>query len=163
MGSQQPRHTHGPAAAEPPKTPIPGVNKLIAIGSGKGGVGKTTVSVNLAISLAKMGRKVGLLDADVYGPSIPFMMGSEASPRAADEKKIHPVEKHGIQLISMGFFLDDQSPVIWRGPIVMGIIRQFLRDDYVSQRTEQEIRPGNGIHRWSAGPARSLLPNACIW
>jgi ATP-binding protein involved in chromosome partitioning len=69
-----------------------------------------------------------LLDADVYGPSIPLMMGSEATPRAGDDKKIYPVERYGVSLISMGFFLDDQSPVVWRGPIVMGIIRQFLRD-----------------------------------
>ncbi|MGE0821769.1 MAG: P-loop NTPase [Candidatus Binatia bacterium] len=113
---------------QPTKTPLPGVGNVIAVASGKGGVGKSTVSVNLALALKALGHRVGLLDADVYGPSVPFMMGTDASPRAADEKKIHPVEKHGIRLISMGFFLDDQSPVIWRGPIVMGIIRQFLRD-----------------------------------
>jgi len=110
------------------KTPLPGVGKVIAVASGKGGVGKSTVSVNLALALKALGKRVGLLDADVYGPSVPLMMGSEATPRAGEDKKLYPVEKYGISLISMGFFLDDQSPVIWRGPIVMGIIRQFLRD-----------------------------------
>jgi len=116
------------AVAAQEKTPLPGVGKVIAVASGKGGVGKSTVSVNLALALKALGNRVGLLDADVYGPSIPLMMGSEATPRAGEDKKIYPVEKYGISLISMGFFLDDQSPVIWRGPIVMGIIRQFLRD-----------------------------------
>jgi ATP-binding protein involved in chromosome partitioning len=80
------------------------------------------------LTLKALGNRVGLLDADVHGPSVPLMMGTEATPRAAQEKKIYPVERYGVSLISMGFFLDDQSPVIWRGPIVMGIIRQFLRD-----------------------------------
>jgi ATP-binding protein involved in chromosome partitioning len=116
------------AVAAQAKTPLPGVGKVIAVASGKGGVGKSTVSVNLALALKALGNRVGLMDADVYGPSIPMMMGSEATPRAGEDKKLYPVEKYGISLISMGFFLDDQSPVIWRGPIVMGIIRQFLRD-----------------------------------
>lgn len=86
------------------------------------------MAVNLALALHALGSSVGLLDADVHGPSVPLMMGTEATPRAAQEKKIYPVEQFGIRIISMGFFLDDQSPVIWRGPIVMGIMRQFLRD-----------------------------------
>ena len=94
----------------------------------KAGVGKSTVAVNLSLALAVLGKKVGLLDADVYGPSIPLMMGTEATPRAGQNKKIFPVERYGLSLISMGFFLDDKSPVIWRGPIAMSIIRQFLRD-----------------------------------
>jgi ATP-binding protein involved in chromosome partitioning len=114
--------------AAPALTPLPGVRKIIAVASGKGGVGKSTVAVNLALALHALGNRVGLLDADVHGPSVPLMMGTEATPRAAQDKKIYPVERYGISLISMGFFLDDQSPVIWRGPIVMGIIRQFLRD-----------------------------------
>ena len=101
---------------------------MIAVASGKGGVGKSTVSVNLTLALKALGKRVGLLDADVYGPSVPLMMGTEATPRAGDDKKIYPVEKYGVSLISMGFFLDDQSPVIWRGPLVMGLVRQFLRD-----------------------------------
>lgn len=117
-----------PHVPAPPQGSLPGVRKVLAVASGKGGVGKSTVAVNLALALNGLGSRVGLLDADVYGPSVPFMMGTEAAPRAAQEKKIYPVERYGIHLISMGFFLDDQSPVIWRGPIVMGIIRQFLRD-----------------------------------
>jgi len=110
------------------QSPLPGVRKIVAVASGKGGVGKSTVAVNLALSLKDLGNRVGLLDADVHGPSVPLMMGTEAVPRAASDKKVYPVERYGISLISMGFFLDDESPVIWRGPIVMGIIRQFLRD-----------------------------------
>jgi ATP-binding protein involved in chromosome partitioning len=114
--------------AMPAQTPLPGVRKIIAVASGKGGVGKSTVAVNLALALHALGKSVGLLDADVHGPSVPLMLGTDATPRAAQEKKLYPVERYGIRVISMGFFLDDQSPVIWRGPIVMGIIRQFLRD-----------------------------------
>lgn len=125
--------THGETApASPPAAPaqgaLPGVQRIVAVASGKGGVGKSTVAVNLALALQALGNRVGLLDADVHGPSVPLMMGTEAAPRAANDKKIHPVVRYGVSLISMGFFLDDQSPVIWRGPIVMGIIRQFLRD-----------------------------------
>ena len=108
---------------------LPGVARIIAVASTKGGVGKSTVAANLALALAGKGRRrVGLLDADVYGPSLPIMFGTDARPRVTQAKRIQPVERHGIELISMGFFLDEQSPVIWRGPIVMGIVRQFLRD-----------------------------------
>jgi len=124
-------HKHevsAPSVATPSQTLLPGIRRIIAVASGKGGVGKSTVAVNLALALKALGFRVGLLDADVHGPSVPLMMGTEAVPRAANDKKIYPVERYGVSLISMGFFLDDQSPVIWRGPIVMGIIRQFLRD-----------------------------------
>ncbi len=107
---------------------LPGVKRIIAVGSGKGGVGKSTVAVNLALALKALGNRVGLLDADIYGPSIPLMMGTQAQPRMTQEKKIHPIERYEVSLISMGFFLDDKSPVIWRGPIVMSIVRQFLKD-----------------------------------
>jgi ATP-binding protein involved in chromosome partitioning len=107
---------------------LPGVKRIIAVGSGKGGVGKSTVAVNLALALKALGNRVGLLDADIYGPSIPLMMGTQAQPRMSQEKKIHPIERYEVSLISMGFFLDDKSPVIWRGPIVMSIVRQFLKD-----------------------------------
>lgn len=106
---------------------IPGVRSVLAVSSCKGGVGKSTVATNLACALAGRGLRVGLLDADVYGPSVPMMMGVEQRPQAAGGKVLPP-ERHGVVLMSMGFFLDDRSPVIWRGPMVMGLIRQFLRD-----------------------------------
>src|SRR5262245_57164283 len=108
---------------------LPDVAHIVAVASTKGGVGKSTVAANLALALAAQGRRrVGLLDADVYGPSLPIMFGTDARPRVSAAKRIQPIEREGIALISMGFFLDEQSPVIWRGPIVMGIVRQFLRD-----------------------------------
>jgi ATP-binding protein involved in chromosome partitioning len=109
--------------------PLPGVRDIVAVASGKGGVGKSTVAVNLALALQRRGLRVGLLDADIYGPSVPLMMGvPDARPRMTEGKKIHPIEQHGVAMISMGFFLDDRSPVIWRGPMVMSIVRQFLKD-----------------------------------
>ena len=110
----------------PPKQPIEGVKNLIAIGSGKGGVGKTTVSVNLAIALAKLGHKVGLMDADVYGPNVPLMLGLRAAPRAEGERII-PLEKHGMKVMSMGFLNPGDKPLIWRGPMLHSVIQQFLR------------------------------------
>lgn len=117
----------GAVGAEPGEGAIPGVRRIIAVSSCKGGVGKSTVAVNLALALKARGERIGLMDADVYGPSIPLMMGVEARPQAAG-KKVAPIERYGISVMSMGFFLDDKSPVIWRGPMVMGLIRQFLRD-----------------------------------
>jgi ATP-binding protein involved in chromosome partitioning len=107
---------------------IPGIRHVIAVSSAKGGVGKSTVAANLAAAFAVAGARVGLLDADVYGPSVPIMFGANERPRASGERTIEPLVRHGVRLVSMGFFLDEQSPVIWRGPIVMGIVRQFLRD-----------------------------------
>jgi ATP-binding protein involved in chromosome partitioning len=107
---------------------LPGVRHVIAVSSAKGGVGKSTVAANLAAALAAGGAQVGLLDADVYGPSVPIMFGVSERPQATAGGKIDPIVRHGVRLISMGLFLDEQSPVIWRGPIVMGIVRQFLRD-----------------------------------
>jgi ATP-binding protein involved in chromosome partitioning len=109
-----------------PKLPIPGVRNLIAVGSGKGGVGKTTVSVNLALALAKLGRKVGLLDADVYGPNVPLMMGVSQTPSAIGER-IQPLERSGVKLMSMGFLNPGDKPLIWRGPMLHSVIQQFLR------------------------------------
>src|SRR6266446_1823312 len=111
---------------EQPKLPIPGVQKLIAVGSGKGGVGKTTVSVNLAVALAKMGHKVGLMDADVYGPNVPLMMGVRATPQSIGER-IQPIEKHGVRIMSMGFLNPGDKPLVWRGPMLHSVIQQFLR------------------------------------
>ena len=118
----------GPKAptGDQPKPPIPGVKNLIAVGSGKGGVGKTTVSVNLAVSLAKLGHKTGLLDADVYGPNVPLMMGVRATPHAIGER-IQPIEKYGVRTMSMGFLNPGDKPLIWRGPMLHSVIQQFLR------------------------------------
>src|SRR6185295_518030 len=112
--------------AAPPKLPIPGVRNLIAVGSGKGGVGKTTVAVNLAIALARLGSKVGLLDADVYGPNVPLMMGINQTPMANGER-IRPLESFGVKLMSMGFLNPGDKPLVWRGPMLHSVIQQFLR------------------------------------
>lgn len=100
---------------------------LIAVGSGKGGVGKTTVAVNVAISLGRLGRKVGLLDADVYGPNVPLMMGTSETPRGAGDR-IRPIESHGVKLMSMGFLNPGDKPLVWRGPMLHSVIQQFLRN-----------------------------------
>ena len=107
---------------------IGGVKYTIAVASGKGGVGKSTVASNLAVSLSILGHKVGLLDCDVYGPSVPTIMGIQEKPGIGEGRKIIPIEKHGIKLMSLGLLLDDDSPVIWRGPIVAKLISQFIDD-----------------------------------
>jgi ATP-binding protein involved in chromosome partitioning len=107
---------------------LPGVKNTIAIASGKGGVGKSTVSVNLAVALAQAGAKVGLLDADITGPNIPLMMGVEGQPKASPNNKITPLERYGVKVISIQFFVPEGQPVVWRGPLVGGAIQQFLRD-----------------------------------
>ena len=106
---------------------LPGVRNVIAVASGKGGVGKSTTAVNLALALQKTGATVGLMDADVYGPSVPLLTGVSGRPRA-EEKRIFPHEGYGLKLMSIGFLVSDDSPVIWRGPMVHGLIRQFLAD-----------------------------------
>src|SRR5271168_4370403 len=111
---------------QPAPQPLPGVDAIIAVGSGKGGVGKTTLSVNLAVALAKMGHKVGLLDADVYGPNVPLMLGLSGQPRILGENRIEPLEAFGLKVISVGFLNPGDKPIIWRGPMLHQIIRQFL-------------------------------------
>jgi ATP-binding protein involved in chromosome partitioning len=115
-----------PGQQPPAPQPLPGVGAIIAVGSGKGGVGKTTLSVNLAIALQKMGYKVGLLDADVYGPNVPLMLGVNGQPRMVGENRIEPLEAHGVKVISVGFLNPGDKPLIWRGPMLHSIVRQFL-------------------------------------
>lgn len=124
---KDPPNNAPPSADKLPKSSIPGVKKIIAVASGKGGVGKSTVASNLAAALAKAGARVGLCDCDLYGPSIAHMFGSNERPYQNEEQQIVPVERYGIQLISMGFLLDDDSPVIVRGPIATRYTQQFIR------------------------------------
>ncbi len=128
---------------------LPNVKHTIAVASGKGGVGKSTVSVNLALALSKLGAKVGLLDADIYGPSIPLMMGITGKPQIYQNEgtnKMIPLENYGIKLMSIGFLIDDDNPVIWRGPMVSGALKQFMSDvdwgelDYLIY----DLPPGTG-------------------
>jgi ATP-binding protein involved in chromosome partitioning len=128
---------------------LPGVKNTIAVASGKGGVGKSTVAVNLAVALAKEGAKVGLLDADIYGPSIPLMLGIPERPKIYQDtktKKMIPLENFGIKLMSIGFLLEDDTPVIWRGPMASGALKQFMSDvewgelDYLIY----DLPPGTG-------------------
>jgi ATP-binding protein involved in chromosome partitioning len=108
--------------------PIPGVRSVLAVASGKGGVGKSTVATNLALALAQLRPAVGLLDADVYGPSVPLMLGIVDKVQAGEDRRIVPVERHGLRVISMGMFLGDTTPVIWRGPMVTKLITEFIRN-----------------------------------
>jgi ATP-binding protein involved in chromosome partitioning len=117
---------HHPGQQPTAPQPIPGVGAIVAVGSGKGGVGKTTLAVNLAIALSRMGHKVGLLDADVYGPNVPLMLGTNAQPQASGPNRIAPLEVHGLKVISVGLLNPGDKPVIWRGPMLHSIIRQFL-------------------------------------
>src|SRR5215210_8398376 len=107
---------------------LPDVKNIIAVASGKGGVGKSTVSANLAVALALEGASVGLLDADITGPNIPLMMGVEGQPKASADNKIQPLERYGVKVISIQFFVPEGQPIVWRGPLVGGAIQQFLRD-----------------------------------
>jgi ATP-binding protein involved in chromosome partitioning len=128
------------------KAPIEGVKNLIAVASGKGGVGKTTVAVNLAIALKNMGAMVGLLDADVYGPNVPLMLGTAEQPKMLDEKTIIPVQAYGVKMISMGLLNPGDKPLVWRGPMLHSVMQQFLRNvrwgqlDYLIA----DLPPGTG-------------------
>jgi ATP-binding protein involved in chromosome partitioning len=116
------------SAPETGRPPLPGVKNVIAVGAGKGGVGKTTVAVNLALALARCGSRVGILDGDIYGPNVPIMLGLTNTQLTTDGKQIVPAEKHGVQVVSMGFLTSDDAPVIWRGPMLHGAIQQFFRE-----------------------------------
>ena len=127
------RPTHGPPGSQPavppPPQPLeqPNLGKIVAVSSGKGGVGKSTVAANIAVALAQSGARVGLMDADVYGPNIPRMFGVNARPPVF-QGKIQPLEAYGVKLMSLGFLVERDAPAIWRGPIIMKIVNQFLRD-----------------------------------
>ncbi len=123
----KPAPGQGPAKAEA-QSKLPKVKYYIAVASGKGGVGKSTVAVNLAVAIAKKRKNVGLMDADIWGPSLPIMLGVSDRPHATDENKIIPLEKHGLKLMSIGFLISDDETVIWRGPMVHGAIKQFIED-----------------------------------
>src|SRR5664279_6548570 len=109
---------------------IPGVKNIIAVASGKGGVGKSTTAVNLALALAAEGAQVGVLDADIYGPSQPQMLGISGRPDSIDGKSMEPMERHGIQAMSIGFLIDVETPMVWRGPMVTGALEQLLRETH---------------------------------
>ena len=115
-----------PGQQNPAPQPLPGVNSIIAVGSGKGGVGKTTLSVNLAIALSRLGHRVGLLDADVYGPNVPLMLGTSTAPKVLGDNRIEPLQAHGLKMISVGLLNPGDKPLIWRGPMLHSIIKQFL-------------------------------------
>lgn len=122
-----PSGDRGAASRHPSDAPaMPGVANVVAVSSGKGGVGKSTISTNLAATWASRGHRVGLLDADIYGPDIPTMFGLQGKPRIENETVI-PLEAHGVKLMSIGFLIDEDAPAIWRGPIIMGVIKQFLQ------------------------------------
>jgi len=116
------------AAPSQPQQLVPGVKNIIAVASGKGGVGKSTISVNLAVALAQSGASVGLLDADITGPNIPMMLGVDGQPKASENNRITPLERHGVKVISIQFFVPEGQPIVWRGPLIGGAIQQFLRD-----------------------------------
>ena len=154
-------HGHGPApAGMRPEDRMPGVGAVIAVAAGKGGVGKSTVATNLAIALAHLGAKVGILDADIYGPSVPIMLGLKgARPVMTADDKISPLERYGIQVMSMGFMLADDQAVVWRGPMLGKALQQFIEDvdwgtlDYVIV----DMPPGTGDVQLSLA---QLLPVA---
>lgn len=123
--AQPERH---PAGTGPNAIMMPGVKAIVAVASGKGGVGKSTTSVNLALALAADGHAVGILDADIYGPSIPRMLGVKGEPASSDGKTLDPMQGHGVKCMSMGFLIDEETPVIWRGPMAQTALQQMMRD-----------------------------------
>ncbi|MCT8998880.1 Mrp/NBP35 family ATP-binding protein [Chelativorans intermedius] len=117
-----------PQGGPPAKAGVPGIEAIIAVASGKGGVGKSTTAVNLALGLKALGLRVGILDADIYGPSMPRLLGLRGKPETADGKTLKPLEAYGVPVMSIGFLVEEETPMIWRGPMVMSALRQMLRD-----------------------------------
>lgn len=117
-----------PQGRQPSKAGVPGVELIIAVASGKGGVGKSTTAVNLALGLQSLGLRVGILDADIYGPSMPRLLGIKGKPQMTEDRKLKPMEAHDLQVMSIGFLVEEETPMIWRGPMVMSALRQLLRD-----------------------------------
>ena len=141
-------HGHGPGHGHGQAQPalLPGVRSIIAVASGKGGVGKSTVAVNLALALAAIGRKVGILDSDIYGPSMPRMMGIVGQPSSRDGKTLDAMENFGVKCMSIGFMVDEESPIIWRGPMVQSAIEQMMRDVHWGELDVMvvDMPPGTG-------------------
>ena len=127
MSASQPRRPHA-SQVQKGLAPHPRVRNVIAVGSGKGGVGKSTTAVNLAVALAKLGARVGLLDADIYGPSVPTMLGLSGRPESPDNKSIEPLRAFGVETMSIGYLIEDETPMIWRGPMATSAMTQFFND-----------------------------------
>jgi ATP-binding protein involved in chromosome partitioning len=121
-------HSHAPASQTSGKRGVPGIASIIAVASGKGGVGKSTTAVNIALGLRANGLKVGVLDADIYGPSMPRLLNIRGKPQTVDGKILKPMENYGLKVMSMGFLVDEETPMIWRGPMVMSALSQMLRE-----------------------------------
>ncbi|HTV68969.1 MAG TPA: Mrp/NBP35 family ATP-binding protein [Rhizobiaceae bacterium] len=121
-------HSHGPATSTSGKRGVPGVESIIAVASGKGGVGKSTTAVNIALGLKANGARVGVLDADIYGPSMPRLLGIRGRPETVDGKVLKPMENYGLKVMSIGFLVEEETPMIWRGPMVMSALTQMLRE-----------------------------------
>ena len=148
------------ASPETGRAPVEGVKNVIAVGAGKGGVGKTTVAVNLAIALAKCGSRVGIIDGDIYGPNVPIMLGINQQ-LTTDGKKILPAEKHGLQVISMGFMTSDEAPVIWRGPMLHGAILVTTPQQVSLADTRRAVRMYQKLNIQPIGLVENMSYYAC--